>query len=268
MVAVAIGVGVAGVIGGAGNLIGGEEAASGEKQAAATEAQAQTQAVQAQTAAQQQALGIEQPFIAYGTTAGNELSAETQPGGALAQQPSLTGADITQMPGYEFSLQQGLLATQNAAAAQGLGVSGTALGAASQYATGLAATNYQNYFNDFWANQNNRYNMLYNLTTLGANTATQAGTQLNTSAANIGNTLTTSAANIGQAQAAAGADVGTGISSAASSAGTGLENALLANALVGQQGGSTINNLMTGAPQTTAGTSAMYGIPMEQISTG
>ena len=141
-----------------------------------------------------------------------------------------------------------------AAAAQGLGVSGTALGAASNYATGLAAENYQNYFNDYWANQNNRYNMLYNVTQMGANAATnaanqmfdvggQVGNTLTTSAGNIANTETTSAANIGSAQATAGADIGQGISGATSALGTGISNALLANALLGQtQGGSTVGS--------------------------
>lgn len=269
MVAVALVGGLvgAGAIGGVGQAVGGAEAAKGAEKAASTEASAQTQAVNTEEQQGQAAAALQQPYEQYGTSAGNMLLADLQPGGSLAQVPSLTGADITQMPGYEFTLQQGLLSTQNAQAAQGLGVSGNALAAASQYATGLAATNYQNYFSDFWANQNNRYNMLYNVTQLGANAATNAGNNMVTVGGQVGNTLTTSAANIGQAQAAAGAAIGSGIAGGANSLASGVSNALLANALLGQtQGGSTIPNMTTNVPQTTAGTSAMYGIPMENLN--
>lgn len=243
MVAVALVGGLvgAGAIGAVGNAVGGAEAAKGAEKAASTEASAQTQAVNTETAQGNAAAQLQVPYEQLGQSTSSMLLADLQPGGPLAQVPSLTGPDITQMPGYEFTLGQGLLSTQNAAAAQGLGVSGTALGAASNYATGLAQENYQNYFNDFWANQNNRYNMLYNVTQLGANAATNAGNNMVAVGGQIGNTLTTSAANIGSAQATAGADVGQGISGAASSLGSGISNALLANALLGQtQGGSTV----------------------------
>lgn len=266
-VAVVGGIAAAGTIGAVGNVVAGQTAAKGAEKAASTEAAAQTQAVNTETQQGNAAAALQQPYEQYGTSAGNMLLADLQPGGSLAQVPSLTSADITQMPGYEFTLQQGLLSTQNAQAAQGLGVSGNALAAAGQYATGLAATNYQNYFSDFWANQNNRYNMLYNLTTLGENAATNAGNNMVTVGGQIGNTLTTSAANIGSAQAAAGAATASGIASGANSLSSGVSNALLANALLGQtQGGSTIPNLTTGVPQSTAGTSAMYGIPMENLN--
>lgn len=239
MVAVAI-IG-AGVIGGIGTVVGGSEAASGAQKAASTQAQAQTQAVNEEIAQGNQAATLQQPYEGYGTAAGSQLSAALAPGGFLTQTPSLTGADISQMPGYQFTLQQGLLSTQNAQAAQGLGVSGNALAAASQYATGLASTNYQNYFNDFWANQNNRYNMLYNVTQMGANAATNAGNQMIDVGGQVGNTLTTSAANIGSSQATAAADTGAGVAGGTSALGSGVSNALLANALLGQtQGGSTV----------------------------
>lgn len=254
MVAVAlIGGVVAGGIGAVGDIAGGAEAASGAKQAAATEAAAQTQAVNEEVSQGNAAAALQQPYEGYGTTAGNELMGEiggtaAVPGQttSLGAMPSLTGADISQMPGYAFTLQQGLLSTQNAAAAQGLGVSGTAQAAAANYATGLASENYQNYFNDYWANQNNRYNMLYNVTQMGANAATNAGNQMVDVGGQVGNTLTTSAANIGSAQATAAADVGSGISSGTSALSSGVSNALLANALLGQtQGGSTVGNSLT-----------------------
>lgn len=234
MVAVAIvGAGVAGAVG---SVAAGSIASSGAQKAAGTMANAQLEAMQIQQQEGQQAAQLQVPYENLGTQTagqlGNELAA-----GTLGAPAPLDQASIQNMPGYQFALQQGLLSTQNAQAAQGLGVSGNALAAASQYATGLANTNFQNYFSDYWANQNNRYNMLYNTTQLGQNAATNAGNQMVQVGGQIGNTLTTSAANIGSAQATAAADTAQGVSGL----GSGVSNALLANALLGQtQGGSTV----------------------------
>ena len=60
--------------------------------------------------------------------------------------PSMTQAQLEQTPGYQFTLQQGLQATQSSAAARGLGVSGAALKGAATYATGLADNTYKDQF--------------------------------------------------------------------------------------------------------------------------
>lgn len=58
----------------------------------------------------------------------------------------MTQAELEATPGYQFSLNQGLRAAQNSAAARGLGVSGAALAGAAKFATGLADNTYQNQF--------------------------------------------------------------------------------------------------------------------------
>lgn len=204
---------IAGGVGAAGSLGGALISSSGSKQAASTN----------QSAQQWQEASAD-PYVGWGDVAGNIMNANLTTGG-FGSTPSLNSSDISQMPGYKFTKQQGLLATQNAAAAQGLGVSGNALAAASQYATGLASQNYQQYFNDYWANQNNRYNQLMGVMQLGANTAVGAGS-------NVAST----AAATGQAQANAANALGSGISGASSSAG----NAVLTNALLANQTGTTI----------------------------
>ncbi len=73
----------------------------------------------------------------------------------------MTQAELEQTPGYQFNLAQGLKATQSAAAARGLGVSGAALKGASTYATGLADSTYQQQFQ----NAQTRYSDVYNLNT-------------------------------------------------------------------------------------------------------
>lgn len=204
----------AGVLGAGTSLIGSSEAASGAKAANATN----------QAAINYQE-GSTSGFVNVGNLTANNLYNELM-SGQLGQTPDPTNAQLANMPGYQFTQQQGLLATQNAAAAQGLGVSGNALAAASQYATNLAATNYQQYFNDYWANQNNRYNQLMGVAQLGENAAVGSGSN-----------VASSSAAAGQAQQAAGQSAAAGTSGAGSS----ISNALLANALLGNQTGSTIS---------------------------
>lgn len=234
-------VAVASIVGGAlaagGSVLGGSIAASGSRQAA------DLSRLVAQLTAQRL-----DPFRTAGENAGNMLSADLS-SGRLGQPAPLTTAAIEDMPGYRFVRDQGLLATQNAQAAQGLGVSGPALAAAAQFATGLAANNFQNYFSDYWANQNNRFNMLYNLASLGENAAAMTGNQ-----------QTAGAANAGSALATAGANLGTGVSNAASTAG---QNALLAGLLANRGGGSTGGGGLppTMNPNDPTGFTPAYGVP-------
>lgn len=62
-------------------------------------------------------------------------------------------ATLQQTPGYQFTLDQGLRGVQNAAAAQGRGVSGNALTGAAQYATGLANQTFKDQFQQQQQNQ-------------------------------------------------------------------------------------------------------------------
>jgi len=256
-------------ISGIGGLIGSSQAASGAQQAAATEAAAQDRATQASLQEQQNAIAAEQqgyanaaqweaPIYDTGLWGLNEMTGEVRgtpgmgvPGqsGLLGAMPSLT--DITQLPGYSFTLDQGLKATQNAAAAQGLGSSGAALKGASTYAENLANTYYNNYLQNYWTNQNNRYNMLYNLAGFGSGSANamasaavgagNTGAQASTAAGQqIASTIANTSQGIAQAQQSAANLQGAGFTGAASSIGSALSNPLVANALFG--GGSTINS--------------------------
>lgn len=189
------------------------------------------------TATQEQALQMEQamaqPYATTGQAMESELGAELQ-AGALGQPAPTDLSAIANMPGYQFTLRQGLLATQNAAAAQGQGVSGPALLGAANYATGLAESNFQQYFNDYWANQNNRFNMLAQLTGIGANAAVGAGS-------NVANT----ASGIASGQMAQGAATASGLSGAGNALSSFASSPAFQNWLMGQ-GGSTVtpNQLM------------------------
>lgn len=252
MVAVAIGVGAG--VSGISSIVGGSIASSGAQAAASTEANATNQATAAEQAMFQQAYGLEQPYAATGTDAEAELAAELgikgpygfqNPAygtfGFLGAQPSLT--DVTQLPGYSFTLQQGLNATNNAASAQGLAAvpgSGNYSGVQQKgdisYAEGLANTYYNNYLSNYWTNQNNRYNMLAGLVNTGAGAAESLGGQATTTGANIANTTQAGANSVAAAQEAAANATAGGVSGLGSS----VSNALVANALLGNQSASTI----------------------------
>ena len=138
------------------------------------------------TGAGDRATGILNPYIAAGSSAADQLRAELS-SGALGAQPSLT--DFSQLPGYQFTLDQGLKAARNSASASGyggVGASGSGpLGKAlTQYAEGLANTFGSQYLQNYWANQNNRYNILSGTAGMGS----QAGSNLSSLLANLGST--------------------------------------------------------------------------------
>lgn len=74
-------------------------------------------------------------------------------GASAGTTPSQSGSPpdiltaLQNLPGYQFTLQQGLKSTQSGAAARGLGSSGAALKGAANYATGLADSTYGNQVN-------------------------------------------------------------------------------------------------------------------------
>jgi len=226
--------GAAGVAAGA--AVAGTAASIGSSIAGAGAAK---QGAQQATDTQQQALLAEQamaqPYATAGQIAESELGAELQ-AGALGQPAPTDLTAIANFPGYQFALRQGLQSVQNAAAAQGLGVSGPALLGAANFATGLAQSNFQNYFNDYWANQQNRYNMLSQLVGVGASAAVGAGS-------NVANT----ASGIANAQLAQGAAGASGFTGAGNAINSFTSSPAFQNLLMGNSGGSAVvtpNQLM------------------------
>lgn len=137
-----------------------------------------------------------------------------------------TEAQLESMPGYQFTLDQGLKSAQNGYAARGLGSSGAAMKGAAQYATGLADQTLNteaNIFNNnvartqgiFQNNLSNVLNPLMQFATGGQNAAISQG--------QIGANGINSAANslIGGANASAAGSVG-----AANAIGSGINNGI------------------------------------------
>lgn len=225
-------------------LVGSTISSHASQQAASQQAQAGNQASAQQLAMFNRVNQNLQPYNTIGqgalTDLNNIIAPLTTPfNGPTAFQP--TQAQLEQTPGYQFDLSQGLESTQNSAAARGLGVSGAAMKAAANYATGLANNtlmsqdqifnnNFTNSYNAYTGNQNNVYNKLIGMAGLGENAAATAG-NMGLNAANASGGYLTSAANSGAAGTVGSANAISGGLSNLGSSGTNylLMQNLLAN---------------------------------------
>ncbi|QKM52155.1 hypothetical protein [Burkholderia glumae] len=228
MVAAAIGVGAAT------GLAGAALSSSAASSAADTQADAANRAADLQNQQWQQTQANLKPYLQLGTSAISPLLAAmgynvtqngdgtysfngTNPNNPLQQTFSYgaftapTAAQAQATPGYQFTLDQGLKSVQNSAAARGLGTSGAALKGASNYATGLADSTYNDVFNRalsaynanfgtaqgvFNTNYNtaaNNVNRLTGIVNSGQNAAATNGSLGAATLNGIGNTLTSGA---------------------------------------------------------------------------
>jgi hypothetical protein len=192
-----------------GTVAGAGIGALGSTSAAKTAADASTQAARIAQQQYQTTRGDLLPFTTAGQSVLPDLTAAalTRTGGgpdfvsqaaALGSGPDMQAA-LEKTPGYQFQLAQGLKATQSAAAARGLGVSGAALKGAATYATGLADQNYEKRFQDLLSlntqqqsNLQNRYNRISNVAGIGESAGAQTGT-FGASAANTAGAATAAA---------------------------------------------------------------------------
>ena len=227
----AAGMGTGGALLGAGALGAGASLVGSSMQSSAIQSAAAQQAAAAQTASQQQMAMFNQvqgnlsPFMQGGQQALTQLQGLTGTGvggnpltAPLTSQFQPTMAQLAQTPGYQFSLDQGLKATQNSYAAQGLGASGAAMKGAANYAQGLAGTTYQTQFQNNLSQNAQIASILQNQVNTGANAA--AGL----SSAGIQSTaLSNQAAMSGAAASAAGT---VGAANAYAGGLTGATNAL------------------------------------------
>ena len=129
----------AGALGAVGSGVAGAEAAGATKSAT-------TAGINEQNAILGQQASLNAPYQALATGGGGNTGAIQQyqnllglgPQGAAGEQ-----ATLAQTPGYQFAKQQGLQATENAATATGMGLSGNTLQALDTFSTGLADSTYQ-----------------------------------------------------------------------------------------------------------------------------
>lgn len=218
------------VLGGAqvGSALIGSEAA---KSAAETQAEGQTNAANITANNQGQIRADLAPFkqLGYDSLPQVEALTGTNPGGnplTAALTKPFTPDDLTNTPGYKFTLQQGLNAVKNSNIAVGHGPGSGPLGKGlADYASGLASTTYNDQLKNYLAQNLQTYNMLTGNVGTGEAAAAQTGAFGTTNNKTISDLLSGSAASqaggtVGQANALTGA--------------TGnLQQLLLTNALLG-----------------------------------
>jgi len=184
-IALAVAVGLGGIASGAGAAIAGGQEASAAKNA-----------TQAQLQMYNETVAREQPFVSAGTNALAALQGGLGLGPATAGGPAagslvapFNPANLAQTPGYQFQLQQGEQALQDAASATGGVGGGNALKALTQFGQGLAGTTYQQQLQDYLAQQSQIYNELSGVSTTGANAAANLGSIGTTVAGQIGSNI-------------------------------------------------------------------------------
>lgn len=172
-----------------------------DKQADAEKsAQQQAQAQYDQTRADQA------PFRDASTNALAQITAGTAPGGQFTKTFSGLG-DLSDDPGYQFRMDQGMKGVDAGAAARGGALSGATIKAEQRYGQDYASGEYNNAFNRYTTQQTNAFNRL-------------------ASAAGIGQTAANQTQAAGQAATTAGIDATIGGANAQAAGLVGVSNAV------------------------------------------
>jgi hypothetical protein len=176
------------VVGAASSLIGGRSQAK----AAGKAAKAQTKATQATIAQQERALerqiGLQEPFRQTGVNALADY--------ATASQYTPFGMDQFQAdPGYQFRMSEGMKALERSAAARGILQSGGTLKDITRFGQDAASQEYQNAFQRYLAERQQKLQPLEYRIGLGQAAASGQAANVGSTAQNVGG-LTTSLGNI------------------------------------------------------------------------
>lgn len=185
------------------------------------------------------------PYVNNGATSGNMLERMLSDPNGLLKPFNPTMADLSATPGYQFTLQQGENAVNNANSAKGWGLSGAGQKGLADYVTGLASNTYQQQFQNYWAQNQNIFGMLYQPTQLGESAAAGQGAL----SAQVGATMGTNTIGAGNAGAAASLAGGNAIANAPINGMA--EYNLLEQMMNG--GGSSNNGFPAGLPPQYAG---------------
>jgi hypothetical protein len=213
---------VGATIGAAGSVAAGSEQAGAAKSAAQLQAEEAANSLAFQKQQWETQQGNIAPFLKAGQGAIGQLSdLLSKPGeGLLApwtqQFTAPTAAEAAATPGYQFQLQQGEQQVQNSAAAAGGVLGGGTLKGIENYGQGLAASNYQQVYNNaiqqyqqayniFQNNQNTEYNRLAGISGAGQTAAATLGAEGSQAAGTVANINEVAGGQIGQSLQNAGA---------------------------------------------------------------
>ena len=139
--------------------------------------------------------------------------------------------DMTQDPGYQFRLSEGLKALNRQQAAAGNFLSGGALKAAARYGQDYASNEYQNAYNRALT----QYNTTAALANVGQTTANALGNEATTLGSNLGNLYYNAGTNAGAARASGYLGVSNAINSGLSTYLNYTQNNSMMNALLKNQ---------------------------------
>jgi len=110
-------------------------------------------------------LGRIDPYSELGLRTARTLAEMAGPDGEITRK--FTMADFEEDPGYRFRLAEGQKALERSAAVRGMLQSGQTLKALTGYAQGMASQEYQNAFERFMRQRQQRYAMLSDLASMG-----------------------------------------------------------------------------------------------------
>ncbi len=206
--------------------------------AANKQAKAANRATDATTARYYQTRDDLSPYMQQGQSALTSLNSFL----ADPNNQSFTAEDFNKHldPSYQWQLQQGQQALQNSQAAGDGVLSGAALKGMQNYTQGMASTNYQNAYTNWFNSTNQNYSRLAGMAQLGEGAAAGAG--------NIGANLAGTAASSTMAAGNAGAAGIMGASNAfTNAANNGAGYYMLSSMMNGNNGVGTTPISMQGA---------------------
>ncbi|GAC1664568.1 MAG: hypothetical protein PVS3B2_00400 [Candidatus Dormibacteraceae bacterium] len=208
-------------IGAGASLLGSAMSSNAATSAANTQANAANNATAAEQAQYQQTRTDLAPYMQQGTMALGDIN-------KFMANPSM----VTQLPGYQFQMQQGINAIDNSASASGL--TGNTLRALSDYGQGTAAS----YSNTYW-------NQLMQMANLGQTSAAGVGNIGASTANSIGSNIIGAGNAIAAGQVGSASAINTGI-------GNGVQNWLLASSMQNNQQYPGMSNVGGGYYQSNA----------------
>jgi len=196
------------------DITGANQQAQAITTAANTQATAANNAAALQNAQFQQTQANLAPYASIGTAALPQLLKSLGYEGQFGANGQLTGmsgqgfqfnpSNLAQTPGYQFTLQQGLNAVNNATSATGQTGSGAQAKGLANYATGLAQNTYNQQYQNALTTYQQNASILGSLLSTGQNAAAGIGSMGMQNAQSVGNTLMSGANATAAGQVAAG----------------------------------------------------------------
>jgi len=176
------------LVGAGASLIGGSQQAKASKKAAKEQAKATKATIAQQERALERQIGLQEPFRQTGVNALADY-------GTASQYTPFGMEQFQADPGYQFRMSEGLKALERSAASRGILQSGGTLKDITRFGQDAASQEYQNAFQRYLTERQQKLQPLEYRIGLGQNAASNQGVNIGSTAQNVGN-LTTSLGDI------------------------------------------------------------------------